>query len=190
MRTKGIYCLEGLWEDSVKYHSTVHPILELLEQRQGVPHVYHDCATKAEMAFYLARWTQSRAAKFPILYFAFHGSEGTIRLSNHEDVTLDELAALFKRPRRSVIILASCGTLAVHKAHLAKFMKKTGAIAVCGYKADVEWLRSTAFELLLLATLQQNDFSGRGINAIIRKTTEEARRFKELEFRIESAYRA
>ena len=87
-----------------------------------------------------------------------------------------------------MIIFGSCKTVSVGKTRLKAFMKRTGAIAVCGYETDVDWIRSTAFELLLLNTLQQNEFSGKGISAIVRKTKAEARRFKELGFRIIPAF--
>jgi len=67
---------------------------------------------------------------------------------------------------------------------LRNFLGKTEALAVCGYRVDVDWLRSTAFELLLLSQMQKNEFSGRGADAIDRAATEIARSFKDLDFDI------
>ena len=188
MRAKGIFCLEGLWDTNLKDKSTVRPILELLSESERIPHIHRDCAAAAEIAYYVAKWTLSPYRRFPILYFAFHGVPGAIYVGNWDKMTLEELAACFPRPKRSLIIFGSCCSVAVRKPRLRAFMKRTGAIAVCGYETDVDWIRSTAFELLLLNTLQQNEFSGKGINAIVRKTKAEARRFKELGFRITSAF--
>jgi hypothetical protein len=188
MRAKGIFCLEGLWVMDLKDKSTVRPILELLTESERIPHIHRDCAAADEIGYYIAKWTQAPYRRYPILYIAFHGIPGAIYVGNWEKMTLEQLAACFPRPKRSVIIFGSCSTVAVRRARLKAFMKRTGAIAVCGYETDVDWIRSTAFELLLLNTLQQNEFSGKGINAIVRKTKAEARRFKELGFKIVSTF--
>ena len=49
---------------------------------------------------------------------------------------------------------------------IKSFLKNTKALAICGYKSEVDWMKSTAFELLVLSVLQDNEFSGRGITAI------------------------
>jgi len=188
MRAKGIFCLEGLWVMDMKDKSTVRPILELLSESERIPHIHRDCAAAAEIGYYIGKWTLAPYRRYPILYIAFHGVPGAIYVGNWEKMTLEELAACFPRPKRSVIIFGSCSTIKVRKARLKAFMKKTGAIAVCGYETDVDWIRSTAFELLLLNTLQQNELSGKGIGAIVRKTKAEARRFKELGFKIHSIF--
>jgi len=54
-------------------------------------------------------------------------------------------------------------------------------------RSDVEWMRSAAFELLLLNEIQENEFSGRGINAIHKKATQLSKSFPDLEFRIVSS---
>ena len=64
-----------------------------------------------------------------------------------------------------------------------KFLDKTQALAICGYKNEVDWVPSTAFELLVLSLMQDNEFSGRGIASIKSKIEPLARKFKkELEF--------
>ena len=187
MRTKGIFCLEGLWDSDLKKRSSVRPILEILEQREGIPYIFHDCATPQELEYFIRRFALAQYSRYPILYLAFHGTEGVIHMGDGSKVELDDLANWFPGTRRSVIIFASCSTVNIHKAYLKRFMKGTGAIAVCGYKNEADWMTATAFELLLLSTLQQNEFSGKGIRAIVRKTTAEGRRFKDLGFRIVSA---
>lgn len=37
---------------------------------------------------------------------------------------------------------------------LDRFMERTGALAACGYKKDVDWMRTAAFEIVLLGGLQ------------------------------------
>lgn len=188
MRAKGIFCLEGLWDLNLKNRSSVLPMLELLESRERIPHIHRDCATAGEIEFFIKRWTQATYVRYPILYFAFHGTPGAIYVGQNDEMSLEQLAACFPRHKKSIVIFGSCSTVAVRKPRLTKFLAQTGAIAVCGYKTDVDWLPSAAFELLLLHAIQQNEFSGKGIKAIVRKATNEARRFKELGFRIVSKY--
>ena len=71
-KKKGIYCLEGLWNHhDIKDKSTVLPILDLLEKRNYCDYIYHDCATKDELEFFLDKWkNKSVSNKYPILYLA------------------------------------------------------------------------------------------------------------------------
>jgi hypothetical protein len=103
--------------------------------------------------------------------------------------TLDELAKLFTgRLRNAVVFFGSCSTVDINKNALRRFLKDTGTLAVCGYKSDVDWLRSTAFELLLLATIQGGTFSRTGIATIAKNVRVTAAGFRELEFRMVTRY--
>ena len=49
-KKKGIYCIEGLWEEhDIQDKSSVLPILDLLEKRGECDYIYHDSATKDEL---------------------------------------------------------------------------------------------------------------------------------------------
>ena len=50
---KGIYCLEGLWDQNLNNKSTVLPILELLHKGSICNYIYQTCATKEELEFFL-----------------------------------------------------------------------------------------------------------------------------------------
>jgi hypothetical protein len=82
--------------------------------------------------------------------------------------------------------------LNIDKRKLKAFLTTTGALAICGYRNDVDWVRSSAFELLLLSELQDNAFDGRGIRTIVHKCTTLAKAFKasdpdkDIHFRIVS----
>jgi hypothetical protein len=183
-QSKGIFCLEGLWDNDLRKPSTVRPILELLRVNREIAHIYRDCATREEFEYYIQRWTQPRYKAYPILYLASHGEEFNLCLGNHT-CDLDELAQMLEnRCQYRIVILGSCSTLRVDKRLLKRFLEKTGALAICGYKTDVDWLKSTAFELLLLSELQENEFSGKGIRAIERKALEASKLFSDLDFRI------
>jgi len=81
---RNIFCLEGLWNhDNVNDTSTILPILDLLDKQNCCKHVYHKCATKKELEFYLKKWKQAGIShKYPILYLAFHGQPESIFLKN------------------------------------------------------------------------------------------------------------
>jgi hypothetical protein len=184
MPAKGIFCIEGLWENDLKQKSTVQPILDLLHLNEKIPYICRDSATIEELEFYLKKWTQKAYKKYPILYLAFHGEENEI-VPGRRNYSMDDLRDLVKgQCKNKILIFASCSTVSIDKRKLKTFLKVTDALAVCGYKNDVDWMKSTAFELLLLSTLQENHFDGRGIDAIQRKTVEISRMFKNLEYRI------
>ena len=58
-QTKGIFCLEGSWDNDLQKPSTIRPILELLRMNYKIDYIYRDCATKEELEFYLKKWTQT-----------------------------------------------------------------------------------------------------------------------------------
>lgn len=186
---KGIYCLEGIWHEDLREKSSVRPILELLHSNQGIDHIYHSCATKEEIEFFIKKWTQRKYNKFPILYLAFHGEKNTILLGDNMTYSLDDLAELLTgKCGNSIIIFGSCSTLAIRKNYLKKFLDRTGALAIGGYQKDVDWLPSVAFEMLILSEMQTNEYSKRGISSLENKVNTLARKFRdELQFRMVTA---
>jgi hypothetical protein len=169
---KGIYCLEGLWNHhDIKDKSTVLPILDLLEKRNYCDYIYHDCATKEELEFFLDKWTRlSVSNKYPILYFAFHGEEGSIFFTNKKKYTLDELGDFLEgKCFGKVIYFGSCSTLKIDKRIIKSFLEKTGAIAAIGYKTDVDWIQSTACDLFVFEALQEDKLDSKGIENIHKK---------------------
>ncbi|MBI1374907.1 MAG: hypothetical protein GC159_19490 [Phycisphaera sp.] len=189
---KGVFCLEGEWNESLKKTSSVKPILELLRQwaPYHVPSIHRNVATSDELRYYLDKWLLKTYADHPILYLAFHGDPGTIYIGEqHREeshVTLDVMEdALAGRCGGRVIYFGACATLDVHGNRLNRFLKETGALAVCGYRQDVGWLRATAFELLVFAAMQDNALTIGGATAMKRRITREAGTLaKELRFRM------
>ena len=160
---KGVFCLEGPWW-GIKDKSSVEPVLRLLETQANyrVPYRHFDVGTREELDFYLKKWTgASFRETHPILYLAFHGEPGGIAVGEgrNASVTLDDLAVLLEgRCQGRVIHFGSCDTAAVHGRELRKFLARTEALAVCGYKEEVDWLESAAFDMLLLGQLQDASF--------------------------------
>jgi hypothetical protein len=183
-QTKGIFCIEGLWDPDLRVSSSVEPLLDLLNLNALISYIHLDAATHEEFEFYIRKWLQKRYDGYPILYIASHGSESGIKVGR-DAYSIEALADLLAgKCANRIIVFSSCSTLRIRKPVLRDFLNKTEALAVCGYRVDVDWLRSTAFELLLLSQMQKNEFSGRGAAAIDRAATKIARSFKDLNFDI------
>jgi len=190
-RVKGVFCLEGEWNESLKKSSSVKPILNLLEQwaPYRVPSIHRNVATAEELRYYLDKWLTKTYSDHPILYLAFHGDPGRIYIHDMQDgadyLTLDVMEDhLEGRCAGRIIYFAACATLDVHGNQLNHFLKRTGALAVCGYRRDVGWLRATAFELLVFAAMQDNALTIGGANAMKRRIKKEATTLaRELGFR-------
>jgi len=189
---KGIFCLEGDWSGDLRKPSSVEPILQLL-RRWGpyyVPFIRRDVGTAEELAYYLGKWTQRRHERFPILYLAFHGDNGSIHVGDQRRsqgvVTLELLEELLAgRCKGRIIYFASCATLSARSSRLNGFLKQTGALAVCGYRDEVDWLRGAALELLVLAAMQDNAFTVGGVRAMARRVQRQAGYLaRELGFRM------
>jgi hypothetical protein len=172
IRKKGIYCIEGLWDhNNIQDKSTILPILDILSKRGYCDYIYHDSATIAELEFYLGKWKNKTInEKFPILYLAFHGEPERIAITNKDGYSLDELALLLgEKCEGKIIYFGSCSTLKMDKRKIRSFLKKTRAIAVIGYKNDVDWIKSTACDLFVLEALQDDKLDTKGINKIHQK---------------------
>ena len=179
---KGVFCLEGNWSLDLRDRSTVRPVLDLLQLRLKVPFVHREYATREELEHYLRKWTQKQYASYPILYLAGHGTEDGIWLDKGE-YSLNEMAeALGPRCDNRMILLGSCSGPQLDRRHIQRFLTKNNPLARCGYRANVDWLESTAFELLALSEMQNNEFSGRGVEAIRRKLNLRRKSFPTLKF--------
>lgn len=169
---KGIYCIEGLWDHgNIQDQSTVLPILDLLEKRGYCNYIYHDCATKSELEYFLEKWKHKTVnKKYPILYLAFHGDPGYIFLTHEDKYSLAELANyLGDKCTGKIVYFGSCSTLKIDKRRINSFLEKTGAIAAIGYKTDIDWIQSTACDLFVLEALQSEMLDTKGIKKMQKK---------------------
>lgn len=183
-QTKGVFCIEGLWDPDLRVGSTVQPVLELLRLHDAVAYIHREYATREEFEYYLKKWAQRTYEAYPILYLASHGKQGGIELGG-EFYSLEEMAQLLEgRCVNRAIMFSSCTTLKLSKAKLAHLLEQTGALLVCGYRVDVDWMRSLAFELLLFSLMQGHEFSGRGADAIAHEADGLSASFPDLEFRL------
>ena len=166
-KNRGVFCLEGHWYGDHRDTTSVYPILDLVHRFHKMPFIHHKCSTIEEFEFSIKRWkTKSFHNKYPILYLAFHGDRGKL-LIGKDNISLYELANLLQGKCRGVVIyFGSCATLDIHGRIINNFLKRTGAIAALGYTKDVEWLISSAFDVLLMNELQMELLDSIGIRKI------------------------
>jgi hypothetical protein len=186
--TKGIFCLEGEWDNDLRKKRSIRPVLDLLQHSNSprVDSIRRDVGTKAEFEYYLRKWSLQKYQNFRILYLAFHGEPGELCLGDEGRANLDWLEERLQNKCKNCLIhFGSCGTLDTHGKRLQRFMRSTGALAVCGYRSDVDWMLSTSFELILMSTLQHNAFTRSGLAAVQKRLKREAKGLvNELKFRL------
>jgi hypothetical protein len=174
-RPRGIFCLEDDWW-GIRSKTSVEPVLHLLNQWDPyyVPYVHRNVATLDALEYYLKKWSQKRYDDYPLLYLGFHGSPGLIHLSSgrskHHSIDLDWFEdQLRNKCKRRMIFIASCSTIDIHGHRLQRFLRQTGALAVCGYTGNVDWLQSATFDALVLGALQDNAMTASGARAMRRR---------------------
>jgi len=181
-KAKGIFCIEEAdWWNDVKRPASAESALTLLRQLPPyyTPYIHRDVDTRSEFDYCIQKWLQAGQARYPILYLAFHGAPGTIQFGDLRKtenlVGLDELEeALSNACRGRMVYFSSCDTLAINGHRLRAFVRRTGALAVCGFRSYVDWLTSVAFDLLFLRQAQYNAFTIPGARAIRSHVHEEA----------------
>lgn len=170
--TKGVFCLEGDWWNDLKQPSSIEPILNLIDQRHTHKrrHIHCDVATREEFFFFLKKWAQKQYHTHPILYLGFHGAGGKIylgALNKSPEIPLQEIAdALEGKCDGRVIVFGSCETIKAGPWAVKKFLERTRALAVCGYKREIGWMQSAALDLLVLTAMQEAPFTLHGIGKI------------------------
>jgi hypothetical protein len=189
-RQRGIFAIEGEWMSDLRGGLSFRPLLEIIRSLRRSPIVHRDAATREELFYYLRKWTQKRYARYSILYLGFHGQEESILIGDARErdcqVRLDELAEeLEGKCEKKIIYFGSCSTVGIDERRLQTFLQRTRALAICGYRENVDMVRSAAFELLLLNTLLDNALTLTGATAMRRRIlTEERHLVRELSFRM------
>ncbi len=165
---RGIFAIEGEWHSDLRQGLSFRPIVELLSKMDNrIAFVHRDAATREELFYYLDKWTQKRYSRYPILYLGYHGVQECILIgdgrSRDRQLSLNELGSQLEgRCAQRIIYLGSCETMKMDGRKLKAFLRQTGALAVCGYREQVNMLRSAAFELLLFHALLQNTLTIQG----------------------------
>jgi hypothetical protein len=152
---KNIYCLEGDWQKDLRKQSSIYASLMFLEKNCDIKHIHKHCGTKESLFYYLNQWKLKKYSSYSICYLAFHGFEGEITIGK-DSVTLEEISDILEDScKDKIIFIGSCLVLQADKSRINDFLKKTGALCVCGYKVSVDFVASSVFEMLVLDLLQQ-----------------------------------
>lgn len=151
----GIFCLEGEWDHDIEARDSVLPILELLHRLDRAEFVHRDVVTRQEFDYYLEKFNATAPARFPVLYLAAHGELDRISLGRDDVLLTDIEKQLHGSLAGRVLYFGSCLVGLAEDDDLKSFAKATGARAIVGYEAEVDWLESASFDPLLLARLVQ-----------------------------------
>ncbi|MCA1589197.1 MAG: hypothetical protein LC734_02165 [Acidobacteria bacterium] len=144
-RKRNIACLESMWDRRIEDRLNVLPTLQLISKTQDAKFSHLTCNTREELRYNLNLLCRR---SYGVLYFAFHGSPGKIHL-HRDKVTLTELAAMMNhRFANWIIHFGTCSTLR-KPSEVVYFVEQTGVSLVTGFTRDVDWIESSAFELLL-----------------------------------------
>ena len=165
-----IYCIEGQWNPNAEkgggeVEPSVEPILQMLQRTGYWDYARRDCATLAELQFWLKQEWINCCENGSILYFATHGSEGKIWLtSEKEDYDNSHSISLHQFDwldcANCLVHFSGCSIVAGNKGKEAvrRFMEDTGAACVTGYTADAGWADlalppAAAVELMLFSSI-------------------------------------
>ncbi|HEX6247448.1 MAG TPA: DUF6642 family protein [Nocardioidaceae bacterium] len=173
--TKGVFCLEGAWERRLDDRCSVLPTLELLERLGLARFIHRDVGTKEELFHYLNKWKQRGYSGYEALYFAFHGTKGGIAIGRGT-ITLDELAEHLEGSAKGRIVYFGACNVMRDRSAVEAFAHMTKAKAVCGFTKEVDWVESSAFDLLLLDSLLDGKRIDARINTLRRRYPDLTRR--------------
>jgi hypothetical protein len=160
---KNIVCLESLWDGDLENRLSMQPVMELVARTTNAKFICLTCNTKAELKHNLSLYGKMKA--YGILVLAFHGDVGKIELPGHILVSLESLSDMMKRQFAGWIVhFATCDTVKVEDARMARFVEETGVTVVTGYTREVDWIEGSIMDLLLLRWIQYY----RNVGALLR----------------------
>lgn len=152
-----ILCLEANWNGRNISPQSVHHTLETMSDIHNDTCIHIWCNTKDELKYALRDANYGFRQGF--LYMAFHGSPGRIQLGNKTHVTMTGLADLMEnRFQGWNVHFGSCRTMDTLQAE--PFKKMIGARILTGYTKSVDWIQSTAMDMLLLDQMYRHKTPG------------------------------
>lgn len=173
---RGIYCIETVWFGAGSSMS-MRPVLDYLQARFNTPYVHRNAITRDEFLAHLNIWstvgTAAKDVQYPILLLSYHGTTEGILLRDPDEselefdeeqgiwvvpdechVSLHEVADTVENCSNRVVHFASCSTVDVGNDVVESFLDNTNASAVSGYREEVDWGDSLAFDMLYLEKVQ------------------------------------
>lgn len=154
---KQIFCIEGDWHPDLRQKDTIESALKFMETASGmkIKYIHRHCSTSQELENRINEYTKKRYDQFSIFYLAFHGVPNGLKLSQKNILSLDELAEMADgKLQNKILHFGSCETLNISKPKIQKFMNRTGALCVSGFKKEVPFVSSTIFDVLYFEMCQ------------------------------------
>ena len=144
-RKRNIACLESMWDNRTENRLNVVPMLEVIARGWNAKFSHLTCNTREELKYNLNLLCKRN---YGILYFAFHGTPGFVKLHG-DKVSLAELSEMMNcRFSNWIIHFGTCGTIRKPR-EVVEFVEKTNVALVTGFTKKVDWIESSAFELLM-----------------------------------------
>jgi len=164
MTRNGILCVEGDWDEGLRRRRSLTPVLDLLKSQWNIPYIHRTASTRDEFHRVMTEWLKSKYQSFPILYLGVHGAPGAIHIGS-DKVPLRDLHEFAGKGRGRIIHFGSCETLSAPHKELSHFLSRTRFTAICGFKTEVDWLHSSALEILILDLLSSRRISPRSVRS-------------------------
>ncbi len=153
---KDIFCLEGDWDSDLTQKCGIKSILDFVSTNLSIDVIHRSCATQDNLNYYLTEFMQPNYKEYKIIYFAFHGKPGILQVGD-TFVSIEDISNFCKNKLRGKIIyFGSCLTLNINKKRIDKFLKETNALAVIGYKTEVDFMDSSMLDIAILKSLQKH----------------------------------
>jgi hypothetical protein len=153
--SKHIFCLEGDWNDDLRSKNSIKSALDFLHDNSKIRYIHRHASTKAEIENRLLEYNKKKYSDYTVCYLAFHGEPNKIKVGR-ELMTLDELAEISQGMLKNKIVhFGSCSSLRLNKRYIERFLKKTEALCVSGYKLDFSFIPGTVLDLLFFEMCQR-----------------------------------
>lgn len=172
-RLAGVLALEQYWRSPLHPGFSIAPALEMIEVGNGVcpPYLYRRFTHREELSRLLGEWIRV-GSRYRVLHVAGHGAAGVVCTGDHrrttDRVTLDWLVdQLDGRAVGRWIHVGSCSAMQLSRPQLMSLVVRSGALGISGYRHDVEFTLSAAWEMLWFTELAITPATRRGASKAV-----------------------
>ncbi len=148
-----VFCVEGEWSPRLTDQFSVLPLLVYLKGVGQIDFIHRQVETVEGLLNVVRRWPQKQYTAYSLGYFGFHGEPGRLLLGRRS-LELEELGEVLRgKCAGKVLYFGSCALMDIPTRRIQRFRRLTGARCVAGYREDVDFFESAAFDMLLLEAL-------------------------------------
>ena len=153
----GIFLIE---DKALHPSASAESFLKTLQWYSEVQVRHRKAASCSELLTHVMEWAGGEDWVYSILYFWGHGSPNALWLGDegNDQVSLDQISKVItdtwdweETGRAGLVHFGACSTLRLTDD---KFLRASGVAAISGYRADVDWIDSLAFEMLYMSRIQ------------------------------------